>query len=116
MWTPVTISELHEVILIGERKLDIELFNFWHLIKIYPEKWQEKEHGTEGGGFWVVAILGKRIVWYNDIEEGFNISEYSNYGFIDEYASDDFEINHVVNQLFNLIKSKEDKAGVNTNL
>lgn len=34
---------------------------FWEYIKIAPEKWQEKMMGNQGGGFWVVAILGKSV-------------------------------------------------------
>lgn len=41
--------------------------------------------GAEGGGFWVVAIFGSRVLYFNDHEEGFNISPYSKYGTIDEY-------------------------------
>lgn len=85
MWTPIKITELYDEILKGEKELQGELFNFWELIKIYPEKWEEKEYGSEGGGFWVVAICGRRVIWYNDIEGGFNISNYSQYGIIDEY-------------------------------
>ena len=25
------------------------------------------------GGFWVVAIVGRNVIWYNDVEEGFDL-------------------------------------------
>ncbi|AXR70199.1 hypothetical protein DPV73_18930 [Leptospira mayottensis] len=62
-----------------------ELSNFWNLIQVYPTKWKEKSYGQAGGGFWVVAIIGERVIWFNDIEYGFNISRYSEYELIDEY-------------------------------
>lgn len=62
-----------------------ELWRFWQLIQIFPEKWQQTPYGNEGGGFWVVAVLGKQILWYNDIEEGFNLSSYDRYGTFSAY-------------------------------
>ncbi|MBV9850490.1 MAG: hypothetical protein JO250_12520 [Armatimonadetes bacterium] len=59
---------------------------FWDRIKIPPEKWQLPPLGDEGGGFWVVAVVGQKCVWYNDIEEGFNISRASQFGQISRYS------------------------------
>lgn len=73
MWTPISLKQLEIYILQGELDLSEEELNFWNLIKIQPEKWSEKDYGAEGGGFWVVAIMGKEVIYYNDIEEGFNI-------------------------------------------
>ncbi|WP_316821942.1 hypothetical protein [Pedobacter gandavensis] len=70
MWTPISLSELEKWILRGESELEVELLNFWTLIKIKPQKWQEEKYGGEGGGFWVVAIFGTEVIYYNDIEEG----------------------------------------------
>ena len=50
-----------------------------------PKKWQQHPYGDQGGGFWAVAILGRTVIWYNDIEEGFNVSAYSQYGEIGVY-------------------------------
>ena len=50
------------------------LWNFWQLIKMDPTKWIEKDYGDEGGGFWVVAICRTKVIWYNNIEDSFNIS------------------------------------------
>jgi hypothetical protein len=35
-----------------------------------------------GGGFWVVAVYRDRVLWYNDVEEGFNVSQYQLSGVI----------------------------------
>jgi hypothetical protein len=82
--------------LLGENKLiemieEAELFmspgcrRFWEYIKIKTEKWNLSPWGDEGGGFWVVALIGNTCIYYNDIEEGFNFSSYTTYGQIDEY-------------------------------
>ena len=103
-WKPITELELYDEIQKTELDLNGELSNFWELIRINPSKWQEPTYGTEGNGFWVVAICGKHIIWYNDIEEGFNISTYSIYGEINEYRCNQDELSWTVERLFSLVK------------
>ena len=43
---------------------------------ITPEKWRQSPWSDEGGGFWVLAVSGAKVPWYNDIEEGFNVSRF----------------------------------------
>ncbi len=93
MWKPISLIDLENLVLAGELELDDEQRNFWDIIRIEPEKWEEKEYGNEGGGFWVVAIFGKEVIWYNDIEDGFNISKYVKYGEIKTYECSQNELN-----------------------
>jgi hypothetical protein len=44
--------------------------------KTTPSKWELRPWGDEGGGFWVIAVHAARVLWYNDIEEGFNVSRF----------------------------------------
>jgi hypothetical protein len=110
-WTPITIEKVYDLILETERELNGELFNFWELIKIYPEKWKEEEYGIEGGGFWVVGLIGKNVIWYNDIEEGFNISRYTTYGTIDKYFCNQDELTWTVKRLYQVNKFGGDIIG-----
>ncbi|MEH3112629.1 hypothetical protein [Pedobacter terrae] len=110
MWTPISLTELEGWISRGESKLDGEPLNFWKLIKIPPQKWQETEYGNEGGGFWVVAIFGNSFVFYNDIEEGFNVSTYQTYGDINEYWCEQTELDCIVKLLYRRIKEDKQKA------
>ena len=103
-WSPITLDELFKEINKSETDLNGELWNFWQLIKIYPTKWEEQEFGSEGGGFWVVAICGTKVIWYNDIEEGFNISSYTIIGTLDGYYCNQDELSWSVIRLFDLIK------------
>ncbi len=103
-WKPITLSELYDEIQKTETDLSGELWNFWQLIKTEPTKWAEKDFGDEGGGFWAVAICGTKVIWYNDIEDGFNISEYNTYGKIEGYYCNQDELIWAVTRLFDLVK------------
>ncbi|PHR33291.1 MAG: hypothetical protein COA38_05390 [Fluviicola sp.] len=76
-----------------------EQLKIWSDILVKPKKWQEKDYGKEGGGFWVVAIDREETIWYNDIEEGFNISKFSTVGEIDEYWDEQDELQWTINKL-----------------
>lgn len=64
-----------------------------------PQKWSESSYGTAGGGFWVVGIVGRTVIWYNDIEDGFNYSAYSNFGTIDEYWCNQDELEQTLKNI-----------------
>jgi hypothetical protein len=118
-WTPITIEKVYDLILETEKELNGDLLNFWKLIKIYPEKWSEETYGKEGNGFWVVGLIGKKVIYYNDIEEGFNISDYKSYGTIENYFCNQDELIWAVGRLFELIKFgglTQWQAGPPTNL
>jgi hypothetical protein len=104
-WTPITIEEIYDMILSTEKEVNGELLNFWELIKIYPEKWNEETYGKEGSGFWVVGLIGRRVIYFNDIEEGFNISDYKTYGTIDDYFCNQDKLAWAIQTLFDIIKS-----------
>lgn len=110
-WGPISLLELYDQIYKTEKDLNGELWNFWQLIKIDPVKWTEALYGTLGGGFWVVAICGTKVVWYNDIEDGFNISDYKVYGEVDGYFCNQDELNRAVIRLFDLVKFGGDITG-----
>ncbi len=65
---------------------------FWTRIKIKPQKWNLSPWGDEGGGFWVVALIGQECIYYNDMEDGFNISRFSTFGCIDDYRCNQTEL------------------------
>jgi hypothetical protein len=83
MWKPTNIDELEAMIEESELDMSKGYRKFWDYIKINPEKWDLSPMGDEGGGFWVVAVIGKTCIYYNDIEEGFNMSSYETFGRID---------------------------------
>lgn len=62
--------------------------------------------GKDGGGFWVVAILGKSVIYYNDIEEGYNLSTFIDYGKIENYNCSQMELHEMIESLFYEIDQK----------
>jgi len=105
MWDPISLEELQLEIQKAETDLKDELLVFWSLIKIEPEKWVESQYGDEGGGFWVVGIFGNQCIWYNDIEDGFNVSDYTTYGKINDYWCNKDEISWIIYRLFDSVKT-----------
>ncbi|WP_343691964.1 hypothetical protein [Chitinophaga sp.] len=105
MWTSISYDELNDKIVEFEETQIGKLYNFWVTIKIEPAKWNEETYGLDGKGFWAVALIGKLVIWYNDIEEGFNISRYNHYGVISEYKSNQDELYITVSLLLNSIMS-----------
>jgi hypothetical protein len=102
-WQPISREALQGEVSGGVGRMSPEQRRLWDAVSITPEKWQQEPYGKEGGGFWVVALLGPNVVWYNDIEEGFNCSRYSNYGTIDEYGCNQDELEWAIQALLNLI-------------
>src|SRR5262245_48849693 len=85
-WKSLPREDLEELIANGLQAMDDSVQAAWQAMRIEPEKWQCSPWGDEGSGFWVVAEKDGQVVWYNDIEDGFNISRFTSRGTIAEYA------------------------------
>jgi hypothetical protein len=107
-WEPISKLVLQTRIDQGFARMTPSQQRFWNAIRIDPQKWQQHPHGDQGGGFWVVAVIGRTVVWYNDIEEGFNRSNYSAHGVIDEYWCNDDELEWTVKYLLTAIERGHD--------
>jgi hypothetical protein len=55
---------------------------FFGVVAFQPTKWRQSPWGNESGGFWAVAVNEDRVLWYNEIEEGFNVSRFTSRGTI----------------------------------
>jgi hypothetical protein len=98
-WSPITLQELHDLIRQSEALMSPAERRLWDCIRIQPAKWQETTYGDEGGGFWAVGILGGSVFWYNDIEDGFNVSRYSTYGELSQYWCNQDDLHHRISSL-----------------
>ena len=102
-WEPITKAALLQAIKIGEQQLEPSHLVFWNSIKVEPVRWQEPDYGEAGGGFWVVAVSASWVMWFNDIEDGFNVSEFIREGFISSYYCEKDELVWAVKRLYNVV-------------
>jgi len=103
-WSPISKQALDDRIAQGIARMSPAQRYLWNAIRIDPEKWQQHPYGDHGKGFWVVAVVGRTALWYNDIEEGFNRSRYSTYGTIDDYWCNHDELEIAVQYLLNALE------------
>lgn len=99
-WEPITESELKDMILQAETRMEPPQSRLWSTIKILPQQWQQMTYGS----FWVVAIIGELVLWFNDIEEGFNVSHYKKYGEIEEYWCNQDQLEWAVQSLLDILQ------------
>ncbi len=104
-WSPLEESSLWDKLNAAEGRMNPEQARFWEVVRISPQKWKQTPFGEVGGGFWVVAVLGSLVVWYNDIEEGFNYSKYISFGEIAEYWCNQDDLEHALQELLNYVQS-----------
>lgn len=107
-WKPIARDALAERIAQGAARMSRPQRALWDAIRIEPEKWLLHPYGDTGGGFWVVAIVGRSVIWYNDLDEGFNRSGYTTYGEIDDYWRNDDELDIAVGYLATSIEKGVD--------
>lgn len=72
-----------------------EQLKLWSATKITPARWHEETQGP----FWAVALNGNQVLWYNDIEEGFNLSTYREQGTIEQYFCNQDQLEWTVQSL-----------------
>ncbi|MCK5941671.1 MAG: hypothetical protein KAI24_06865, partial [Planctomycetes bacterium] len=105
-WTPIELTELREWIDRGLAAASDEVRALYRQMQRQPTKWQLHPWGDLGGGFWVVGVLGSHVVWFNDIEEGFNHSVFVREGEIpgDQYWCNQDELHQCLARLLPLLR------------
>ncbi len=91
-WKLLSKKQICHEMSLAENKMTVQQKKLWRVIRIPPQKWRQKPWGNKSKGFWVVAIYGNNVIWYNDIEEGFNRSSYKTFGEIVEYHCNQDEL------------------------
>ena len=112
-WEPISEKALLKRISQGYAAMPEASRRLWNSIRIPPEKWQQHPYGDPGGGFWAVTLVGRTVIWYNDVENGFNRSVYSEYGVIDDYWCNDDELNITIGYLASALEIGRDLALIN---
>lgn len=107
-WKPIAEPALLARVSQAEARMTPAQRRLWEAVRIPPEKWQQDPYGNAGAGFWVVAVIGSTVIWYNDIEDGFNRSRYSAYGQIEDYWCNQDELEITIAYLMNSLKNGAD--------
>ncbi len=110
-WKPLTEEKLHDMLNSAWQRMSLPQRRIWEAIRIEPQKWASHPYGDLGGGFWAVALLGQTVVWFNDIEDGFNRSHYTNHGTIDAYWCNQDQLEQTIQHLLNAIADGSDSGG-----
>ena len=107
-WKPIHEAALRARVAQGQARMTPSQLRLWHAIRIQPEKWQQHPYGDNGAGFWAVVLIGPTVIWYNDIEDGFNRSGYSAYGTIDDYLCNQDELEITIRYLMTALEQGTD--------
>ncbi|MDH2433789.1 hypothetical protein QCD60_14545 [Pokkaliibacter sp. MBI-7] len=109
-WKPTSEGEIWDAINESYDQMTLEQRRVWEVIKLCPQKWSQEPYGNEGDGFWVVALIGNTVIWFNDIEDGFNRSTFSEFGKINEYRCNQDKLEWQVQNVINQIRDGYDSA------
>ncbi|MGB7195561.1 MAG: hypothetical protein WBD81_19065 [Collimonas pratensis] len=107
-WEPISEASLWDKINAAEIRMNPQQARLWEAIRVLPHKWEEKSYGELGNGFWIVAIIGTTVIWYNDIEDGFNRSRYTSFGTMDEYWCNQDELEMALQYVLNFIETGQE--------
>ncbi len=98
-WKPISQDGLQELIRGGIQTMSAKDRALWERVKMEPAKWALPPLGDLGGGFWTVSVLGEYALWYNDIEDGFNVSRFRKNGTLDEYICNQDDVSTALHNL-----------------
>jgi len=104
-WEPISEAEIWDELNQAAGRMTVPQERFWEAIRIPPEKWAQEPYGNLGGGFWAVAVIGRIVVWFNDIEDGFNFSRYSAHGTIGQHFANQDELELVIQELMEIVRT-----------
>lgn len=104
-WKPISEASLWDLLNAAENRMAPDVARFWEVIRIDPAKWRQHPWGDTGGGFWVVGVIGSTVVWFNDIEDGFNVSSHSGFEEIRDYACNQDDLDVALVQLLHLVRT-----------
>jgi hypothetical protein len=93
----MTETEVSSEIAAAEGELDARSRRFWERILVKPALWSQDQYPGLAS-FWVVAILGNRCLYFNEVEKGWGWGRYSEWGRISEYQWQQDELQTIVAQ------------------
>ena len=97
-WKPITKEELERELEAQCDDLSPEEMRYFSSIRVPLESVKIDRNGSIENVY-IVARQQQIVIFYEDVEEGFEITKLNSQGVIDEYGANQFTIRHVINQL-----------------
>lgn len=98
-WIPLSEQRLAEMLSESETLMSSVLKGVWNHIRLpHAEIWQQHPWGDEGCGFWVVGVLGKSCIYFNDLSRGFNIGRFYHWGEIADFEMESQPLDQLLQQ------------------
>jgi hypothetical protein len=79
-------------------KIDPRAAHLWERVSVSPEQWEQEQY-SDKTPVWVIAILGKRCLYFNYVERGWGWGEFKNWGSVSSFHWQQDYIHHSVLQL-----------------
>lgn len=87
----------------GRDHMTFKQKRIWDAITIHPEAWLYRHPNGHDSHVWVVALIGRSVISYNEWDGGFDRSQFFRYGEIAQFGwgNDDLDVavQHVLNEL-----------------
>ena len=97
-WSPISELELNDLIVEQLASINQAESEFYEAIKV-PFRRVAIERGGALENVFVVAELPNGVVFYEDVEEGFEFTVLNTAGVISDYGASQLELSHVIRQL-----------------
>lgn len=97
-WRPATREEVQAIVAVHQLALGNEQRELFDQIRIEPRACQIERSGQLEAVF-VVARVGEAVVFWEDVEEGFELTAPDADGVLRDYGASQFELRHVLSQV-----------------
>ncbi|ETA72920.1 MULTISPECIES: hypothetical protein [Mesorhizobium] len=94
-------ATLWDLINAGQDRMSFAQRRLWDMISIDPEQWIHRTPAGEDHRIWVVALIGRTLISYNDFEHGFDRSNFVQYGEIAQIGGGQSDLEIAVQDALN---------------
>ncbi|RWL93732.1 MAG: hypothetical protein EOR68_23405 [Mesorhizobium sp.] len=85
----------------GRDQMTFKQKRVWDAISIDPEPWLYRNSEGHDNHVWVVAVIGRSVISYNEWDSGFDRSQFVRYGEIAQFGWGDGSLGAVVQDVLN---------------
>ncbi|MBA1145341.1 hypothetical protein [Mesorhizobium neociceri] len=94
-------AALWDLINASQERMTIAQRRLWDVIGIDPEQWMHRSPPGDNRQIWVVALIGRSVISYNEFEHGFDRSRFDRYGEIAELGWGQADLEVAVQDILN---------------